>query len=160
MSCGSRPGSRWYVAWTHPGGEFRAELHLVELGFTVYLPLHLDRRFQREIGHGHIGPMFPSYLFLLFDAASDQWRRIYRVRGIAGLIGETTARPTPLDAGVIEELIGRTSPRRIVDDPGSAAFPDPSAPKKHWQSLSGLSGRARGELLMRMFGREVVAEAA
>jgi hypothetical protein len=47
-------------AWTHPAGEFRAELHLAERGFAVYLPLHLDRRFQRDVGHGHIGQMFPG----------------------------------------------------------------------------------------------------
>jgi transcription antitermination factor NusG len=147
-------GPRWFAAWTHPGGEFRAELHLAEQGFTVFLPLHLDLRFRREVGHGHIGPMFPSYVFVFLDTARDQWRRIYRSRGIAGLIGATTDRPTPLGEGIIEELIARTSPRRIVDDPGSASFPDQAVPRKHWQNLS---GKARKELLLRLFGREDVA---
>jgi transcriptional antiterminator RfaH len=153
-------GARWFCAWTHPVGEFRAELHLAEQDFTVYLPLHLDRRFVREVGHGHIGPMFPRYLFISLDLARDQWRRIYRSRGIAGLIGEATDRPTPLGIGVVEELIGRTSPRRIVDDPGSAAFPDPTASRQHWRNLTALSGKARSELLLRLFGRDTVLEAA
>jgi hypothetical protein len=127
------------------------------MGFTVYLPLHLDLRFRRDVGHGHIGPMFPGYLFPFMDLARDPWRRIYRTRGIAGLIGATTDRPTPLGEGIIEELIARTSPRRIVDDPGSASFPDQAVPKKHWQNLGGLSGKARGELLMRALGQEAVA---
>jgi hypothetical protein len=67
--------------------------------------------------------------------------------------GVANDRPTPLGIGVVEELIARTSPRRIVDDPGSAAFPDPAVRRQHWQDLSRLSARARGELLLRLFGR-------
>jgi hypothetical protein len=155
MPCGSRPGSRWFCAWTHPGGEFRAELHLAEQAFTVYLPLHLDDRFQRIVGRPHIGPMFPGYLFVSLILGRDEWRRIYRTRGIAGLIGATTDRPTPLPPGKVEELIVRTSLRRIVDDPLGK-----QAPRKHWQSFNGLSGKDRAELLMGMFGKDVVAEAA
>jgi hypothetical protein len=59
-----------------------------------------------------------------------------RTRGIA-----------PLGEGIIEELIARMSPRRIVDDPGSASFPDPSTLRKHWQNRGGLSGKTLGELL-------------
>ncbi len=91
---------RWFCAWTHPAGEFRPELHLAERGFTVYLPLHLDRRFVHEAGHGHIGPMFPRYLFISLDLARDQWRRIYRSRGLAGLIGATTDRTARLRSGL------------------------------------------------------------
>jgi hypothetical protein len=150
MSCGSRPGLRWFCAWTHPGGEFRAELHLAEQAFTVCLPLHLDDRFQHVVGHPHLGPMFPGYLFVSLNLARDPWRRIYRTRGIAGLIGASTDRPTPLGIGLIEELIARMSPRRIVDDPASL-----KAPRKHWQNFGGLSAKARGELLLRRFGQDI-----
>jgi hypothetical protein len=90
----------------------------------------------------------------------DQWRRIYRARGVAELIGVANDRPTPLGIGVVEELIARTSPRRIVDDPGSASFPDPAASRQHWQDLTRLSGKARGELLLRLFGRAAELEEA
>jgi hypothetical protein len=79
--------------------------------------------------------------------------RIYRSRGIAGLIGEATDRPTPIAIGIIEELIGRTSPRRIVDDPGSAPFPNPGADRRHWQDITHQPARMREELLLRLFGR-------
>jgi hypothetical protein len=91
------------------------------------------------------------------SAARLEWRRISRTRGIAGLIGDATDRPSPLGIGIVEELIARTSPRRIVDDPGSASFPNPAVSRQHWQNLTGLSGNARSELLMRLFGH--VAEA-
>ena len=48
----SPPSSRaGYCAWTHPAGEFRAELDLMAKGFAAYLPLHLERgafKAQRE----------------------------------------------------------------------------------------------------------------
>jgi hypothetical protein len=120
------------------------------------LPLHL----QHGCPHGvdrhpqqHIVPLFARYLFCLFDPSREQWRRIYRARGIAGLIGATTDRPTPLGIGVVEALIARTSPRRIVDDPGSASFPDPATQRQHWQDMTRLSARARTALMLRLFGR-------
>jgi hypothetical protein len=39
---------------------------------------------------------------------------MYRVRGIGGLIGGASDRSTPLGVGIVQELIARTSPRRIV----------------------------------------------
>jgi hypothetical protein len=42
--------------------------------------------------------------------------------------------------------------RRIVDDPGSVPWPHPAAQRQHWQDLTRLSGKARGELLLRLFG--------
>lgn len=127
----------------------------MELGFRVFLPLHLERWPTRP-SVATIGPLFRSYLFVQFDPAADQWLRIYRAKGIAGIIGQTTDRPTPIGEGIIEELLGRTSTRRIVDDPGCDP-PLVAIERAHWQDMSNLSAKARGELLMRLFGREDVA---
>jgi Transcription termination factor nusG len=159
MSCGSRPdASRWYCATTHPNQETRAEWSVMEAGFRAYLPLHIER------GHPHgfdraseprIVPLFRGYLLVSWDAA-DQWRRVYRARGVSGIISRSIDLPTPIAAGVIEELIGRTSDRRIVDDPG-ADPPRVAAPREHWQDITQLSPRTRSDLLLRLFGREDVA---
>ncbi len=150
---------RWHVAWTHPVGEFRAELDLRGKGFTAYLPLHLERWTSRP-SEASVVPLFRGHMFVRFDPFREQWRRIYRSRDIAGLIGEATERPTLLGIGIVEELIARPSPRRIADDPGSAAFPDPAVRRQHWQDLTRLSGKARGTLLLRLFGHDTMLEAA
>jgi transcription antitermination factor NusG len=124
----------------------------MELGFTAYLPLLVERSGPEM----HIAALWRGYILTLFNPATDQWRRIYRARGIAGLIGESTDRPTPIGVGIIEELIARTSARRIVDDPG-ANPPLVAAERQHWQDITRLSAKARGELLLRLFGREDVA---
>ncbi len=126
----------------------------MELGFRVFLPLHLERGVRP--GETHIVPLFRGYLLVSFDTSTDQWRRIYRARGIAGLIGPTTDRPTPIPVGVIEELLGRTSTRRIVDDPGCDP-PLVAIERTHWADMTNLSAKARGELLLRLFGREDAA---
>lgn len=164
MSC----GSRWFCAWTHPGSEYRSELDLMAKGFRVYLPLHLDRRFERDVGQASIGPLFPRYLFIQFDPNRDQWRRIYRSRGIAGLIVVTTDKPIPTPVGIIEHLQSRTSARRIVDDPGE--HPEASriragatgtvlqGPWAGWQGVCTLSRRDRLTLLLSLFGRSTPVE--
>lgn len=155
MPCGSHPGLRWHVASTHPAQETRAEWALMELGFRVFLPLHLERGYG-PASSPQIVPLFRGYVLVKFNTGTDQWRRIYRARGISGLIGETTDRPTPIAPGVIEELLGRTSTRRIVDDPGCDP-PLVAIERAHWQDMTNLSAKVRGELLLRLFGREDVA---
>jgi transcription antitermination factor NusG len=147
-------GSRWHCASTHPNQETRAELSVMELGFTVFLPLHAERGYSGA--ETHIVPLFRGYVLVQFSAQLDQWRRIYRARGIAGIIGVTGDQPTAFPVGVIEELLARTSARRIVDDPG-AEPPAIAEPRQHWQDITRLSAKARSELMLRLFGREDVA---
>jgi transcription antitermination factor NusG len=150
------PCSRWHCAWTHPNQETRAEWSLMELGFRAFLPLHIERG-PGPNAHQQVAPLFRGYLFVCWNPATDQWRRIYRARGIAGIIGSSTAHPAPFAEGVIEELLARTSGRRIVDDDLDPAPPAIAAPRQHWQDITQLSAKARGELLLRLFGGEAVA---
>lgn len=130
----------------------------MELGFRVYLPLHLARYDSRP-REAHIVPLWQGYLFVKFDVSADDWHRILRARGIGGIIGNiATGRPIPLAEGVIEELIGRTSARRIVDDPG-ANPPLVGVERAHWHDITRLPAKARTELLLRLFGRADVAAA-
>lgn len=153
---------RWYCAWTHPTQEQRAAADLGRLGFRAYLPLHLDR----PPGHperARVIPLFSRYLFLSFDVARDQWRRIYRAQGVAGLIGSSPERPTPTPLGVIERLIERTSDAGIVDDPGPWRGAAGIVPGQHARAVDGpfaaltgvcqASARGRVEMLMMIFGR-------
>jgi len=148
------PGPRWYCAWTHHGGETRAELGLMARGFEVCLPLVRARRVE------HVGPLFPGYLFVRFDPGKDQWRRIYRTSGIAGLIGAAVDRPTPVPEGVVEDLARRMAPNRIVDDQGHAAIGAGDqatvleGPWAGWAGICTLSSRERVRLLLSVFGRE------
>lgn len=147
ISSGRRPsGARWHCVWAIPAREHLALQTLTEQGWSAYLPLHWDR-------HHGIVPLFRRYLFCQFDPMRDPWGPIRHSRGVADLIRHDDGQPTAVPHGVVEDLIARTSPRRIVDDPGSAPFPNPTPQRAHWQNITALSATARNALLLRLFGR-------
>ena len=164
MSCGRHTGPRWYCAWTNPQREYAALQALVEQHWDCYLPLCLERGNHRP---DRIVPLFPRYLFIQFDAYSDQWGAICRTPGISGIIRHGWETPTPLPHGAIDHLISRTSARNIVDDP--ADTPRQNIPSGAAVSLVGgafdglagvvaLSGPNRCRVLLRLFAGMVPVE--
>jgi transcriptional antiterminator RfaH len=100
---------RWYVVHTHPQAEWRAAEHLRRQGFDVYLP-----RFQAKRRHARrvetvIRPLFPRYLFVAFDRATERWQAVRSTIGIAGLIGDSQG-PTPVAERVLGDLRSREDP--------------------------------------------------
>jgi len=156
LSCHGRSGRRWFCVWTHPNREHQAVRELRALGFETYLPLCLSNlRLQRNA----MVPLFPRYGFVVL-APDSPWGEILRHAGrtttgaVAGIIRHAPDRPTPLPPGVIENLIARTSPRGIVDDPGDIAphsTPHAAQPPE-WQNITSLGSSARVRLLCRLFG--------
>jgi transcription antitermination factor NusG len=130
---------------TYPKEEYRALAELNNQRFEAYLPLHLEKT-------GAIVPLFSRYLMVAFDARRDPWGSILHTRGVASLVCSVVGHPTSIPHGVVEDLIARTSPRRIVDDPGSAPFPNPNVLRAHWQNITALSADDRNALLSRLFG--------
>ena len=116
--CGSRGDtSRWYCCWTHPNEERRAFDGLAN-AWETYLPLHLTPGNRVNHRPDRVGALFPRYLFVRFDAGTDQWGAIAYARGVGGIIRHGPRSPTPVSPGCVELLIARTSARGIVDDPG------------------------------------------
>jgi len=146
----------WYCAWTEPAREWRAYHELTAAGFKTYLPLHLhhfDTKRDHRSGY-RIEVMFPRYLFTALDLAIDQWGAVVRTRGVAGLIRHALDQPTALPPGVVENLIERTSPRGIVDDPGDNAPHSAlhAVQPPEWRNITSLGSSARVRLLCRLFG--------
>jgi transcription antitermination factor NusG len=151
--------NRWFCIAATYGQHFQAELALAADRWPVYHPLHLDRRSSR------IEPLFHGYLFVQFDLDGEDWPRICRTRGVYRILGDP-GHPLPLPEGVIEDLQARTSPRRVVDDPGSAPFPaqmPPGTPVRLvggvWDDLRGITAASRQNrlaVLLSLFNRDVV----
>jgi transcription antitermination factor NusG len=137
-------GSRWHCVRTHAQAEHWALEELSRQRWQAYLPLHLEQR--------RIVPLFSRYLFVAFAPLHDAWGAIRHTRGVADLLCHDIGQPTPIPPGVVEDLIARTSPRRVVDDPGSAPFPNPNVRRAHWQNITALSADDRNTLLLRLFG--------
>jgi transcriptional antiterminator RfaH len=79
-------GPRWYVVQTQPHAELRAAQHLARQGFGSYLPRYLKRRRHARRIDTVAKPLFPSYLFVAVDMATQRWRAISSTLGISRLV--------------------------------------------------------------------------
>src|SRR5579862_5316022 len=97
-------GDRWYVVYTQPHREFRAQTQLAAQGFHTFLP-----RYRKTVRHARKlmtvnAPFFNRYLFVALDLSCDQWRSVNGTFGVTSLITDGTF-PIPVPQGVIESLI-------------------------------------------------------
>jgi transcriptional antiterminator RfaH len=99
---------RWYVAQTHPRAEAKAVSHLGRQGFPTYLPRYLKRRRHARRVETVAAPLFPSYLFVAVDIATQRWRSIRSTIGVMQLVcnGEE---PAAISNSIIDDLKGRES---------------------------------------------------
>ena len=104
----------WYVVNTQPRAELRAINHLEMQGYRIFCP-----RYRRTVRHARkmksvLAPLFPSYLFVQFDMAHDQWRCINSTRGVMRLL-TGDGMPQPVPVGVIEALFAHTRSDGTID---------------------------------------------
>lgn len=72
----------WRAVFCKPGQERRAEAHLENQGFEVFLPRIRTRGHSRF----RVVPMFPRYLFVNLCAHAEDWSTIRSTRGAIGLV--------------------------------------------------------------------------
>ena len=99
-------GTRWYVVQTQTNAERKAASHLIRQGFEAYLPRYLKRRRHARRVDIVPAPLFPRYMFVAVDMATQRWRSIHSTLGVARLVcnGEE---PAPVPIGVVETLRAR-----------------------------------------------------
>ena len=116
--------ARWYVVQTQPNAEQRADEHLRRQGFTTFLPRLLKSRRHARKTETVSRPLFPRYMFVRLDTASQGWHAIRSTFGVTSLIGGEQG-PTPVRDGVVEALRAqagsdgffRAQVRKWIDDP-------------------------------------------
>jgi transcriptional antiterminator RfaH len=159
MSTDSR--SRWYVAQTHPHAEARASLHLHRQGFETYLPRYRKtRRHARRI-EAIAAPLFPGYLFVAIDLATQRWLPIRSTVGIARLIGEGDC-PAVVPDCVLEALRARQDAEGLVKLEPRPRFSRGDKVRVLEGAFfdccglyEGMSGRERVAILLELLGRRV-----
>ena len=75
-------------------------------GFETYLPQYLKRRRHARKTEIVPAPLFPRYLFVLFDIASQPWRPIRSTIGVNHLVCQGDS-PASVCHGVVESLRDR-----------------------------------------------------
>jgi transcriptional antiterminator RfaH len=152
----------WFVVQTQSRKEEKARHHLVNQGFTVYLPCY--RRRVRHARRLEIvrRPLFPGYLFVQFDPGWTRWRAINGTVGVHHILtnGEL---PQRIPEAIVREIKARE------DETGAVTlFPSSLAPGQPVRvidgplaEVSGLFEEAQDDkrivLLFTLLGREVRA---
>jgi transcriptional antiterminator RfaH len=79
-------GSAWFVVQTQINAEAKAARNLVQQGFEIYLPRYLKRRSHARKIEKVAAPLFPRYLFVRIDMATQRWRSVQSTFGVSHLV--------------------------------------------------------------------------
>jgi transcriptional antiterminator RfaH len=153
--------ARWYVVHTQPNGESRADEHLRRQGYITYLPRLLKRRRHARKTEMVSRPLFPRYMFVQLDVASQGWHAIRSTFGVAGLVGGENG-PQPVQDGIVESLLAARGEDGYFRAAASRAFRPGAAIRVVegiFASASGffesMSDNERVSVLLELLGRRV-----
>jgi transcriptional antiterminator RfaH len=151
----------WYVVQTQAKAEHKAVAHLERQGFATYMPRYRKRRRHARRVDVFAAPLFPRYLFVEIDMATQRWRSIYSTIGVAQLIcaGEV---PLAVPAQVVATLKNREDAAGFIqlDSPPSLRIGDRvrvlDGPFSDCLGLyDGMPERDRVAVLLDLLGRKV-----
>jgi len=77
---------QWYAVHTQASAEQKADFHLRNQGFEVYLPSYRKQRRHARRVDWIKAPLFPRYLFVRMDIETTPWRRIHSTIGVSYLL--------------------------------------------------------------------------
>ena len=103
----------WYLVHTHSGKEKQVVSHLERQGYRVFLPLLTKKikvgRACKEV----TAALFPAYLFVNFDRATQNWRPINGTFGVKQLVCFNQI-PAQVPYGIINALFARLEPNGVL----------------------------------------------
>ena len=103
----------WYVIRTQTLAEERAALHLNNQGFETYLPRYRkERRHARKVDVV-LRPLFPGYIFVRIDTATQQWRSINGTVGVISIV-QFGKELLPIGESIVTNLLQREDETGVV----------------------------------------------
>ena len=76
----------WYLVFTKPQSEFKAQENLLRQGYETYLPLVQTSHRRNGKNIKRTNAFFPRYLFIHLDKETDDWSPIRSTIGVAGMV--------------------------------------------------------------------------
>lgn len=155
-----RTGSRWYVVLALPRQEDRALLNLKRQGFQAFVPRREETRRIRQRFVTRTVPVFPRYLFVSLNLATDSWQSINSTFGVSRIVS-FGMHPAPLPAGVAETLCESLDRNNVLQFEATLKKGDhirlvrgPLA--NHLGVLQSLDEKGRIRLLMDILGNKFI----
>jgi transcriptional antiterminator RfaH len=151
----------WFVAQTQVNAEAKAARNLLQQGFEIYLPCYLKRRCHARKIDEVAAPLFPRYIFVRIDLATQRWRSIQSTLGVASLV-LNGAEPAVVPPQVLGSLRAREDEggyikldQRPKFAPGDRVRVIAGAFAENFALFEGLADRDRVLVLLEMLGRKV-----
>jgi transcriptional antiterminator RfaH len=96
----------WFILQFKPNAHHRAKKNLNQQGFETFLPLHntTSRNASRFVNVNR--PLFPGYMFILFDKTDSKWHKIKNTYGVSRLITFNSSLK-PISTTFIDSLMNR-----------------------------------------------------
>src|SRR5207302_5071932 len=114
-------GARWYVVQTQVNGEAKAAQNLQRQDHEIYLPRYLKRRRHARKVDLMAKPLFPRYMFVAIDMATQRWRSIQSTFGVSRLVTNGDD-PAMVPEGVVHALKAREDDKGFVRLDNKPAF--------------------------------------
>ena len=145
--------AKWYVAHTHAHAEAKAALNLRRQGYAVFFPRYRKRRRHARRIEIVSAPLFPRYVFVLVDRATQRWRAIGSTFGVAHLVCHGDE-PAVVPDKVIAELQEREDTQGLVNL-DSPMFTPGAKVQVRSGAFEGMTDRERVAVLLDLLGRKV-----
>jgi transcriptional antiterminator RfaH len=154
-------GVHWYVVQTQVNGETKAADNLRRQGYETYLPRYLKRRRHARKVDVTAKPLFPRYMFVAIDMATQRWRSVQSTVGVSRLVTNGDS-PAVVPEVVVRALRAREDAKGFVKMDERSAF----APGDRVRVLAGaftdnaglfngMADHDRVSILLDMLGRKV-----
>lgn len=102
----SMTDSDWVLVQFKPNSDGVACRNLIRQGFELFLPkIEVTARASTKFVRS-LKPLFPGYLFAKVDLRVGGWRAINSTYGVSRIV-TTAGKPTPVPAGLVNELKAR-----------------------------------------------------
>lgn len=154
-------GASWYVVQTQVNGEAKAAQNLIRQGFEIYLPRYLKRRRHARKVDFTAKPLFPRYMFVAIDVATQRWRSIQSTFGVSHLVVNGDD-PATVPEGVVHALKAREDAKGFIQMDAKPAFTPGDKVRVLAGAFmdcaglfSGLADHDRVSILLDMLGRKV-----
>ena len=146
---------------TQINAEAKAARNLVRQGFEIYFPRYLKRySHARKVGVAAV-PLFPRYLFVRIDMASQRWRAIQSTYGVSRLVCHGSE-PAPVALQVLSALRAREDERGFIKLERRPSFSQgekvrvlTGAFAENLGLFEGFADRDRVAVLLDLLGRKV-----
>lgn len=154
-------GARWYVVQTQVNGEAKAAENLRRQGYEAYLPRYLKRRRHARKVDFAAKPLFPRYMFVAIDMATQRWRSVQSTVGVSRLVTNGDS-PAAVPEGVVCALRAREDEKGFVKMDARPAFTPGDRVRvlagvfmENAGLFNGMADHDRVHILLDMLGRKV-----